>query len=72
MKLCPYCLQDALWRVRLKSSHEPSFVMCFECDAVWCAEQTFSDQNGTTYDRYMRILGEAADWENLEKIEMIE
>ena len=46
--------------------------MCFECDAVWRAEQTFSDQNGTTFDRYMRILGEAADWKSLEKIEMIE
>jgi hypothetical protein len=72
MKLCPFCQQDAIWLVRLKSSPEQSFALCFECDSVWHGEQPISDQVGTTFDQYMRSLGKVADWKDAEKIEMVE
>jgi hypothetical protein len=72
MKLCPFCEQDAVWRVRLKSCPVQSFAMCFECDSVWRDEQPISDQAGTTFDDHIRSLGMAADWEDLEKIGMVE
>ena len=72
MKLCPFCQQDAIWRVRFKSSPKQSFAMCFECDSVWYDKQPISDQIGTTFDKYMHTLGMVADWKDLEKIEMIE
>ncbi len=46
--------------------------MCFECDSVWRDKQPISDQVGTTFDDYTRSVGIAADWKDLEKIEMVE
>jgi hypothetical protein len=71
MKICPFCQQDAVWLVRLRSSPEHRFAMCFECDSVWHGEQPVSHQVGTTFDKYMRELGKIPDWTDLEKIEMI-
>jgi len=72
MKLCPFCEQDAVWLVRLKSSPEHRFTMCFECDSVWLEDQVVSDQAGTTFDKYTRELGREPDWKDIEKLQMIE
>lgn len=72
MKLCPFCQQDAVWRVRLKSSPDHRFSMCFECDSVWLEKQPVTDEAGTTFDKYMRELGRVPDWNDVEKLETIE
>lgn len=72
MKICPFCHQDAVWHVRLKSEPKHSFLMCFECDSVWLEGQTVSDQAGTTFDRYMESLGRNADWSDIEKEKPVE
>jgi len=70
--ILPFCEQDAVWNVRLKSSPTHRFAMCFECDSVWLENQTVSDKAGTTFDKYNRELGIEPDWENIEKLDMIE
>lgn len=72
MKLCPFCQQDVVWRVRLKTMPEHCFLMCFECDSVWLENQLVSDQAGTTFDKYMQSIGCAPDWKDIEKLEMVE
>lgn len=72
MKICPFCHQDAVWRVQLKTASVHRFLMCFECDSVWLEGQTVSDQAGTTFDKHMQSLGRMPDWKDLEKVEMIE
>jgi Zn-finger nucleic acid-binding protein len=71
MKLCPFCQQDAVWLVRLKSSPEHQFKMCFECDSVWTDNQVVSDQAGTTFDKYMQAMGRTPNWKDIEKITTI-
>lgn len=46
--------------------------MCSECDTVWLVDQPVSDQEGTTFDKYMLSLGVVPDWSDIEKLEMIE
>jgi len=72
MKICPFCEQDAVWRVRLKTKPQHRFLMCFECDAVWLEDQPVSDHVGTTFDKHMQSLGCEPDWQDIEKIEMID
>jgi Zn-finger nucleic acid-binding protein len=72
MKICPYCEQDAVWVVRLKSRPDTHFMMCFECDAVWLENQLVSAQAGTTFDKYVRTQGLEPDWSGIEKIEVVE
>lgn len=72
MKLCPYCQQDAVWLVRLKTVPEHRFFMCFECDAVWLEDQPVSDKAGTTFDKHMQSLGLMVNWNDIEKLEMKE
>ena len=72
MKICPFCEQDTVWRVRMKTSCEQEFLMCSECDTVWLVDQPVSDQEGTTFDKYMLSLGVVPDWSDIEKLEMIE
>ena len=69
MKICPFCEQDFVWRVRLKSNQRIHFSMCFECDSVWGDGQTISDQAGTTFDKHMRAFGIEPDWEDIERID---
>ena len=72
MKLCPFCEQDAVWRVRLKTVPLHRFLMCFDCEAVWLESQPVSDQAETTFDKHMQSLGCKSDRKNIEKLEMIE
>ncbi|KMT54817.1 hypothetical protein ACR52_15195 [Pseudomonas fildesensis] len=72
MKLCPFCLQDVVWRVRLKTMPEHRFLMCFECDSVWLEDQPVSDLVGTVFDRHMQSLGLAPDWKDIEKLDSLE
>ncbi|NLR74260.1 CPCC family cysteine-rich protein [Leeia aquatica] len=69
--LCPYCEQDAIWRVRLKAHPEYSFLMCFECDAVWDSHQPVSSESGSTFPVYMQSLGLIPDW-NVERLETVD
>ena len=71
MRICPFCHQDVVWRVRLHSNPATLFMMCFECDSVWENGQPVSDQFGTTFDKYMCVLGKIPDWKDLEKIEKV-
>lgn len=72
MKLCPYCQQDVVWRVRLKTSQEWQFSMCFECDSLWLDDQPVLNQVGTTFDKYAESLGLVPDWGRLEKLGVVE
>jgi Zn-finger nucleic acid-binding protein len=72
MKICPYCHQDAVWHVQLKTVPAHHFSMCFECDSVWLAGQPVSDQTGTTFDQYMHLLGHVPNWKEIEKIKMVD
>lgn len=72
MKLCPFCQQDAVWHVRLKTTPAHRLLMCFECDSLWLENQPISDQDGTTFDKYMQSLGRIPDWKDIEKLEMVE
>ena len=72
MKICPYCEQDAVWIIRLKSTPNTTFKMCFECDTLWDKDQLVSDESGTTFDKYMENKGAKPDWSVIEKIEMAE
>ncbi|SDT36249.1 hypothetical protein SAMN05216598_5260 [Pseudomonas asplenii] len=69
MKLCPFCLQDVVWRVQLKTMPEYHFLMCFECDSVWLEDQPVSDLAGTVFEKYMQSLGLAPGWKDIEKLE---
>jgi hypothetical protein len=68
--LCPYCEQDMIWDVRLKSDPGRHFKMCFECDSVWTATQKISDQEGSRFDTLMKTWGLSPDWNNIERIQM--
>lgn len=68
MKICPYCEQDAVWRVRLKNEIDFRFSMCFECDTVWKEDEDVSDRGGSTFDRLMKSTGRLADWKNVERV----
>jgi hypothetical protein len=72
MKFCPFCHQDVVWFVRLKTLPEHGFLMCFECDSVWLKDQPVSDQAGTTFDKYMQSLGRIPNWKDIEKSEMVD
>ena len=72
MTLCPFCQQDAVWHVRLKTMPKHHFLMCFECDSVWLENQPLSDQAGTTFDKHIQALERIPDWKDIEKLEMIE
>ena len=71
MGLCPFCEQDFVWRVRLKSDPLIHFSMCFECDSVWLEDQAISDQGGTTFDKHMYSFGRVPDWEDIERIDKL-
>lgn len=72
MKICPFCQQRAVWRVRLKTMPEHHFSMCFECDSVWLENQPVSDQSGTIFEKHMQLLGRVPDWKNIEKLAIVE
>ena len=72
MKLCPFCHQDDVWYARLKSSPNLRFKICFECDSVWSENQTVSDREGSTFEKYMRGLDRVPDWKDIEKLQMVE
>lgn len=69
MTICPFCEQDVVRRVRLKSDQRVHFSMCFECDSVWLEGQAISDQAGTTFDKHMRSFSRVPDWEDIERID---
>ncbi len=71
MIICPFCEQGAVWSVRLTSTPECEFLMCFECDSVWQHEQSVSTEAGTTFHQYMEGLGRVPDWKDIEKIECL-
>jgi hypothetical protein len=68
MKICPYCHQDCVWFVRLRSVPEIRFKMCFECDSVWMQEQPVSDGAGSRFDTFMIQLGRPVDWKDVDRI----
>ncbi len=72
MMTCPYCEQDTVWRVKLVSSADCEFSMCFECDSVWATTEPISDETGATFENYMASLGQPVDWSNVERIAMVE
>jgi hypothetical protein len=67
MKLCPFCEQDVVWLVRLRSAPHVEFKMCFECDSVWKPGQEITNQGGTTFEAHMKDLGLIPDWADIEK-----
>ncbi len=69
MKICPYCEQDAIWRVSLKSKQGFFFKMCFECDAVWGASQVISESCGSNFEKLMGEIEQPIDWGNVNKLE---
>jgi Zn-finger nucleic acid-binding protein len=71
MKICPYCQQDAVWRVNLISKPEHIFFMCFECDSVWLDNQIISDKTGTNFRDFMQLCELVPDWNDIKKIEMV-
>ena len=72
IQICPYCQEDAVWSVRLKSAPEHRFSKCFECDSVWMQDKEITDQAGTRFDVLMANLGRTPDWSDLERIEQME
>ena len=72
MKICPYCEQDSVWKVRLHPPAEFTFAMCFECDSVWVQGDLISDQTGTNFADLMSSVGQVADWSKVEKIALVE
>lgn len=70
MRICPFCHQDVVWLVRLRSALQHRFLMCFECDAVWQEDQEISDVAGTNFDHYMLGLGQAPVWDDVERVEV--
>jgi hypothetical protein len=72
MRLCPYCEQDAVWKVELVSDPACQFSMCFECDSVWRPDQPVSELQGSTFSTYMELLDRTPDWSNIRKLEMVE
>lgn len=72
MKLCPYCEEDMVWRVRLKNAPQHRFLMCAECDSVWLEDQTVSDQAGTTFEKHVQSLGRVPDWKDIERLEALD
>jgi hypothetical protein len=71
MKICPYCEQSNVARVRLKSMPSVVFQMCYECDSVWDNTLIISDQNGTNFKSFMFNLGTKPNWEDIVFIEEI-
>jgi hypothetical protein len=71
IQICPYCQEDAVWLVKLKSTPEHRFAMCFECDSVWMPDQAITNQDGTRFDVLMIKLGRNPDWSDLERIEQM-
>lgn len=70
--LCPFCEQDMVWEVKLDSVPSRRFKMCFECDSVWTADQSVSDQYGSRFDTLMKMWGLRPDWNAVERIKMVE
>lgn len=70
MLACPYCQQDDVWEIELKSLNRRA-VMCFECDTVWDTVADVQDGKGCGYDDFMAKLGMAADWKLAEKVRKI-
>lgn len=71
MRICPFCQQDVVWRVRLRTIPEHRFAMCFECDSVWLDGQPVSDQAGTIFEFHAKSLARVPDWNDIERIEMV-
>jgi hypothetical protein len=46
--------------------------MCFECDSVWRPGEVITDEEGTNFEQYMMEQGHPADWNNVDKISIIE
>lgn len=70
--LCPYCQEDGVWRVALRSDSSIKFRMCFECDSVWTDEQELSDKAGSRFDLHMQKLNRPVDWKDIEKLGVCE
>jgi Zn-finger nucleic acid-binding protein len=70
MKICPYCQQDSVWRVSLKSKQNFFFKMCFECDAVWELSEAISESSGSNFEKLMGKIEQPIDWGNINKLEL--
>lgn len=66
--LCPYCQQDVVWRVALKSDSSIKFRMCFECDSIWTDKEIISDASGSRFDIYMSALNRRPDWMDIVRL----
>ncbi|GBF58728.1 hypothetical protein PbB2_02416 [Candidatus Phycosocius bacilliformis] len=72
MLICPYCGQDVVWNVRLKSEPRVAFKMCFECDSIWRSAEPVSDEEGSNFESYMQEAGRAANWDDVERLSQID
>lgn len=72
MRVCPYCEQDAVWEVRLHTSVNFTFSMCFECDSVWPQGEVVSDETGTNFEDFMNSIGQPVDWSKVERIAKVD
>lgn len=65
MTICPYCEQSSVAYVRLKSHPSIVFQMCFECDSVWKADASISNDSGTNFVDFISEFGLTPDWDDV-------
>ena len=65
MKICPYCEQEYVRKVSLKSAPYIRFSMCMECDSVWTDNENISSDSGSVFEKYMKEIGQNVDWNNI-------
>lgn len=53
MIICPYCLQDDIWKIKIKGTDE-LLKACLECDTVWKIDEEISYGTGTGIEKLMR------------------
>ena len=70
--MCPYCQQDAVWKVKMRSTPTIVFTMCYECDAVWLDGAPITNKAGMTFDKYLKSLGRIPNWQDIQKVQVIE
>ncbi len=70
MVKCPYCHQDDVWEIELRSTKRRA-VMCFECDTVWEIVADVKDGKGVRFEDFMSNIGLVADWKLAEKVRQI-
>jgi transcription elongation factor Elf1 len=72
MKICPYCEQDSVWKVILKTNQKFAFKMCFECDSVWRTNDLISDSTGSNFEALMNETNQPIDWTNIDRLGLAE